>query len=93
MALLLKQANGGKDLTYDEYIQLLWHTASDYNNSQVNAKSKRQVYLHELNEDTLDTYDESPSDYELFDIETPVENIQACASNYCPTSNRSDNNI
>jgi hypothetical protein len=28
-ALLLKQANGGKDLTYDEYVQLLSNAASD----------------------------------------------------------------
>jgi hypothetical protein len=91
-ALLIKQANNGKDLTYDEYIQLLTHAASDYDNFQVKAKSKRQVYIHDINEDTLDTYDKSTSDYELFDIDTPVETIQAYASNYRPTSSRSDNN-
>jgi ankyrin repeat protein len=63
-SLLLKQANGGKDLTYDKYIQLLSHAASDYNNVQIKAKGKRQVYLHEANEDTFDTNDETPSDYE-----------------------------
>jgi hypothetical protein len=45
-ALLVKQANGGKDLTHDEYAQLLSHAASDYNNIQIKAKGKRQVYLH-----------------------------------------------
>jgi hypothetical protein len=54
-------------------------------------KGKRQVNLHEINEDTLDTYDEIHSDYEPFDIDTPVESIQAYALNYHPTSNRSDN--
>jgi hypothetical protein len=53
-ALLIKQANSGKDLTYDEYVQLLTHAASDYNNVQIKAKGKRQVYIHEVNEDTLD---------------------------------------
>jgi hypothetical protein len=31
-ALLLKQTNGDKDHTYDEYIQLLSFAASDYDN-------------------------------------------------------------
>jgi hypothetical protein len=39
-ALLLKQDNGGKDLMYDEYIQLLLFAASDYDNGQVPVKSK-----------------------------------------------------
>jgi hypothetical protein len=39
-ALLLKQANGGKDLRYNEYIQLLSHAASDYNNCQIGTKEK-----------------------------------------------------
>jgi hypothetical protein len=42
-ALLIKQANGGMDLTYDKYVQLLSHAASDYNNVQIKAKDKRQV--------------------------------------------------
>jgi hypothetical protein len=63
------------DFTCDEYIQLLSHAASDYDNVQIQAKGKRKVYLHEINEDTLDTYDESASDYEPFDIDTPVKTI------------------
>jgi hypothetical protein len=39
-ALLLKQTNGGKDLTYEEYVQLLSHAAFDYNNGQIPAKEK-----------------------------------------------------
>jgi hypothetical protein len=34
-ALLIKEANYGKDLTYDEYVQLLAHAASDYDNVQI----------------------------------------------------------
>jgi hypothetical protein len=73
-ALLLKQANGGKDLTYDEYIQLLSHAASDHDKIQIKVKGKRQVYLHEV--DTFDTYHETPLDYEPFDIDTPVKTMQ-----------------
>jgi hypothetical protein len=40
-ALLIKQTNGGKDLMYDKYVQLLSYAASGYDNSQVPAKSKR----------------------------------------------------
>jgi hypothetical protein len=53
-ALLLKQANSGKDPMYDEYLQLLLHTAPDYDNGQIHANGKRQVYFHEINEEILD---------------------------------------
>jgi hypothetical protein len=69
-ALLIKQANSGKDLIYDKYVQLLAHVASDYNNVQIKAKGKRQVYLHNISEDTFDTYDEPTPDYEPSDYET-----------------------
>jgi hypothetical protein len=67
MALQLKQDNKGKDLTYYEYIQLLSHAASDYDNIEIKAKGKLQVNLHDINEDryTEDTYDacdETPSE-------------------------------
>jgi hypothetical protein len=71
----MKQASGGTDLTYDEYVQLLSHAASDYDNIQIKAKGKR--HLQEINEDTLDTYDEAASDYEPFDIDTPLKTIEA----------------
>jgi hypothetical protein len=58
------------------------HAASDYDNGQIHAKGKRQVYFHEANDDTLDTYDETHSDSEPFDIDTPVETILEYASNY-----------
>jgi hypothetical protein len=97
MAFLFKQASSGKDLTYNKYVQLLAHAASDYDNVQIKAKGKRQVYLHDINEDTFATYnkptpDYEPPDYEPFDIDTPVETIQAYASNYSPMSNQGDNN-
>jgi hypothetical protein len=58
-ALLIKQANNGKDLTYDEYVQLLEHAAFDYDNVQFKTKSKRQVYIHDINEETLDMYEDT----------------------------------
>jgi hypothetical protein len=90
-ALLIKQANSGKDLTYDKYVQLLTYAASDYNN-QIKVKDKRQVYIHDIKDDTFDTYDDATSEYEPFNIDTPVDTIQAYASNHRPLSNRSDNN-
>jgi hypothetical protein len=91
-ALLIKQANNGKDLMYDEYVQLLAHAASDYDNVQIKTKGKRHVYIHDIHEDTCDTYEETTPEYEPFDIDTPVDTIQAFASNHCLTSNRSNNN-
>jgi hypothetical protein len=91
-ALLIKQANSGKDVSYDKYVQLLTHAASDYNNIQIKVKGKRQVYIHDIHDDTFDTYDDATSEYEPFDVDTPVDTIQAYALNYRPTSNRSDNN-
>jgi hypothetical protein len=39
---------------YEEYIQLLSHTVSNYDNGQIPAKGKRQVYQHETLEDDFD---------------------------------------
>jgi hypothetical protein len=76
-ALLLKQTNGGKDLTYDEYVQLLSYAASDFDNGQTPVKNKCQI--------------DEFSDPKPFDIDTPVETIQAYASNY-RTNPRSTSN-
>jgi hypothetical protein len=81
-ALLLKQTNGGKDLTYDEYVQLLLYAASDYDTGQTPAKSKRQIYQLEIQEENLCNYIDEFSNPEPFDIDTPVETIQAYATNY-----------
>jgi hypothetical protein len=56
------------------------------------VKGKRQVYIHDINDDTFDTHDEATYEYEIFDINTSVDTIQAYGSNYQPKSNRSDNN-
>jgi hypothetical protein len=94
-ALLIKQTNGGKNLTYDEYIQLLSYTASDYDNSQVPAKSRRQLYQSESQDDDFHNYEDNLPDSEPFDIDTPVETIQANTANYRPTPRRAgtDNRV
>jgi hypothetical protein len=81
-ALLLKQTNGGKDLTYNEYVQLLSYAASDYDNGQTPAKSKGQIYQSEIQEDNLCNYTDEFPDPEPFNIDTPVKTIQAYAPNY-----------
>jgi phage gpG-like protein len=94
-ALLIKQTNGGKDLTYDEYVQLLSYAASDYDNIQVPAKNKWQLYQSEIQEDDLNNYKDNLPDSEPFDIDTPVETNQAYAANYRPTPKRgsTDNRV
>jgi hypothetical protein len=91
-ALLLKQANGGKDLTYNEYIHLLSHAASDYDNGQIATKGKRQVYQSNIlyNNDT-DNYEKNKNNYEPYGIDTPVETIQAYATSYRTNFNAGDN--
>jgi hypothetical protein len=84
-ALLIKQTNGGQELTYDEYIQLLSYAASDYNNGQVPPKNKRQVYQSEIQEDDFNNYEDNLLDSKPFDIDTPIETIQAYAANYRTT--------
>jgi hypothetical protein len=92
MALLLKQANRGKDITYNEYIQLLSHAASDYNNSQIGMKGKGQVYQSNLLYEEDNNNYETSNNYEPYDIDTPVETIQAYATNYRTNFNTGDNN-
>jgi hypothetical protein len=93
-ALLLKQTNGGKALTYDKYVHILSFAGSDYDNGQVPAKGKQQVYQSEIQEDDLlANYEDDSPDSEPFDIDTPVKTIQAYAANYLPNPNRSSNDI
>jgi hypothetical protein len=89
--LLLKQSNGGKDLPYDEYVQLLSYAASDYDNGQVPTKGKWQVYHSDIQEEDFHNYTDNLPDSEPFIIDTPVENIQAYATNYRPNANRASN--
>jgi hypothetical protein len=51
---LIKQANGGKDLPYEEYVQLLLVAAAGYDHAHVDAKGKRQVYQHDIFDDNYD---------------------------------------
>jgi hypothetical protein len=81
-AVLLK-VNTQKDLDYEAYSSLVLSTASDYDWKHSISKGKRQVYAHDLNLGDEDLYGDS---YEMdpFDIDTPVDTIQAFASNFTP---------
>jgi hypothetical protein len=81
-AALLK-VHTQQDLTYDAYSTLLLATASDYDSKHVVNKGKRQVYAHDLTPEEDDFYDAS---YEMdpFDIDTPVDTIQAYESKFTP---------
>jgi hypothetical protein len=78
-----------QDLDYDAYASLFVSTASDYDSKHVTSKGKRQIYAHELDHEEDDTYDTS---YEMdpFDIDTPVDTIQAFASKFTPQRGASD---
>jgi hypothetical protein len=56
-------------------------TASDYDSKHVSGKGKRQIYAHELDHEEDDIYDAS---YEMdpFDIDTPIDTIQAFVSKF-----------
>jgi hypothetical protein len=78
-----------KDLDYEAYSSLLVFTASDYDSKHGVSKSKRQVYAHDLDHGDEDLYDAS---YEMdpFDIDTPVDTIQAFASKFTPRRGMND---
>ena len=74
----------GKDIDYDAYVSLLLSCASDYDSKNIINKSKRQVYQHDLAEHEEYYTNET----HLFDIDTPVDTIQAFASNFRPRPQR-----
>jgi hypothetical protein len=69
------------------------YAASDYNNSQVPAKSKRKVCQSESQDDDFHNYEDNLPDSEPFDIDTPVETVQAYNANYRPTPRRAGTDI
>jgi hypothetical protein len=87
-AALLK-VHTKKDLDYDAYSSLLFSTASDYDSNHSVSKGKRQVYSHDLDHGDDDLYDAS---YETdpFDIDTPVDTIQAFTAKFTPRPGMND---
>jgi monomeric isocitrate dehydrogenase len=79
----LLQVHTKQDMDYDAYSSLLLSTASDYDCKHVVIEGKRQIYAHELTLEEDDIYDAS---YEIdtFDIDTPVDTIQAFPSKFTP---------
>jgi hypothetical protein len=60
-------------------------------NGQIATKGKRQVSQSDIYEDDTDNYEGNNNDHEPFDIDTPVETIQAYVFNYRPNFNLGDN--
>jgi hypothetical protein len=87
-AALLK-VHTKQDLDYEAYTSLLLSTASDYDSKHVASKGKRQVYSGDLDHDDADLYDAS---YKMdpFDVDTPVDTIQAFASKFTPRPGMKD---
>jgi hypothetical protein len=66
-----------KDLNYEAYSTLLLSAATDYDSKHMANKGKRLVYAHDM----MDHYDEKVAS---FDMDTPVDTIQAFASKFSP---------
>ena len=74
----LLKAQTKKDVDYEGYVSLLLSSAMDYDSKNHGNKNRRQVYQHHL----IDTEDASYEDIDAFDIDTPIDTIQAFASNF-----------
>ena len=74
----LLKAQTKKDVDYEGYVSLLLSAAMDYDSKNNGTKSRRQVYQHHI----IDTDDDPDEDIDPFDIDTPVDTIQAFASNF-----------
>jgi hypothetical protein len=77
---------------YKEYLQLLQVATADYDHSHIHVKGKRQVYQHDVMDDNYDSYEDDQLGYDPFDINTPVETIQAYASNFHSKQGKNDYN-
>jgi hypothetical protein len=79
-AALLK-VHTQKDSDSDAYSSLLFSTVSDcdYDSKHIVNKGKRKVYAHDLMNDD-DGFHDTSYDVDPFDIDTPVDTIEAVAS-------------
>jgi hypothetical protein len=82
-AMLLK-VHTNKDLDYEQYSALSLSTATHYDSKLVGTKGKRQVYAHDTMNYDDDDYYEAAYDDDPFDLDTPVDTIQAFASKFTP---------
>jgi hypothetical protein len=62
----------------------LLSTASDYDSKLMGTKGKSQVYAHDTMNYYDDDYYEASYDDDPFDLDTPVDTIQAFASKFTP---------
>ena len=80
----LLKVNSGKDITYEEYASLLHSAAVAYDSQFKTKKKHRQVFQHDL----LEVDDPYGEGFEPFDIDTPIDTIQA----FSTTSSSAPNN-
>ena len=82
-AALLK-AHTQKDLDYEAYSTLLLSAAADYDSKHMANKGKRMIYAHDVMDHDEDDYNDVSYDIGSFDIDTPVDTIQAFATKFSP---------
>jgi hypothetical protein len=87
---MLIKVHTKKDLDYEQYSTLLLSTASEYDSKLVGTKGKRQAH-DTMNYDDDDYY-ESSHDDDPFDLDTPVDTIQAFTSKFTPRKGPSNFN-
>jgi hypothetical protein len=78
----------GKARSYNEYITLLFSSATTYDDQFKSKKVKRLVMLHDVQHDYND-YEHHYDDY--FDIQCPVSTIQAFVIDFHPKNNSKPN--
>jgi hypothetical protein len=75
----LMKVNSGRELSYDQYTNLLHSAAVLYDSQFIAKKGKRQVLLHHLNNQSDDYYEDTSNS---FDIDTSIDIIQAYKSSF-----------
>ena len=88
----MERTRTGKELTYDEYVTLLLSNATSYDEQfKDKVRSKRTVYFHDFHQDDDDgaQFDHDYDDNDLYDVDTPIDVIQANTHNMS-TNNRTD---
>jgi hypothetical protein len=82
----LLKAHTKKDLDYEAYYTLLLSFATDYDSKHMPNKGKRLIYAHDVVDHDDDDFNDAQFEVASFDIDTPVDTIQAYASKFFTTA-------
>jgi hypothetical protein len=82
-AALLK-AHTQKDITYEAYSTLLLSAATDYDNKHMAKEGKGLINAHDVMDHDDDAFNDAHYEVASFDIDRPVDIIQAYASKFSP---------